>query len=295
MTTKLGIDYETLKGHKPDLIYASITGFGDTGPWSQRPGLDAITQSMSGLMSVTGYPGSDPVKVGVPATDLTAGLFGTIGILNAYIHRLRTGVGQRVGASLFEAGLSFAIHESNEYWSTGNVPGPLGSGHRFAAPYQSLRTRDGYVTVGAGTDKLWEKFCGAIGRDDLLTDSRFAGNAKRMAHIPELVEELEQTLMTDDTDAWVDKIIAVGVPAGPLLNYQQVLEAEHTYARHMVVEYDHPTQGRLKTLGTPFKLSEVPNNGVKAAPMLAQHTDEIFGELGVPPERLAELREQGVL
>jgi formyl-CoA transferase len=250
---------------------------------------------MSGLMSVTGYPGSDPVKVGVPATDLTSGLFGAIGILNAYIYRLRTGVGQRVGASLFEAGLALAIHESNEYWSTGRVPGPLGSGHRFAAPYQSLRTKDGYVTVGAGTDKLWERFCAALGREDLLEDERFAGNAKRMEHIPELVEELEQTLATDTTDAWVDRIIAVGVPAGPLLNYQQVLEAEHTHARHMVVEYEHPRRGTLKTLGTPFKLSEVPLNGVQAAPMLAQHTDEVFGELGLAPERIAELREKGVL
>jgi crotonobetainyl-CoA:carnitine CoA-transferase CaiB-like acyl-CoA transferase len=295
VTMKLGIEYETLRERRPELIYASITGFGESGDWARRPGLDAITQAMSGLMSITGYPGSDPVKLGVPITDLAAGMFGAIGILGAYIGRQQTGVGQRVSTSLFEAGLALGIHEASEYWSTGRVPGPLGSGHRFAAPYQALRTKDGHVTVGAGTDRLWDRLCTAIGREDLLADERFAGNAKRMENIEELVEELERTLVTDTSEAWAEKIVAAGCPAGPILDYREVLESPHTLARQMVVEYDCPGRGTLKTLGSAVKLSEMPVNGVRAAPGLGEHTDDILGEVGVDSERLAALRAEGVL
>ena len=294
-TVKLGIDYETLRELRPELIYATITGFGDGGPWADRPGLDAITQAMSGLMSVTGYPGMDPVKLGVPATDLTAGLFCAIGVVSAYVQRLSTGEGQRVATSLFQAGVAYGIHEASQYWETGRVPEPLGSGHRFAAPYQALRTNDGYVTVGAGTEKLWERFCGAIGRTDLFDHPRFATNADRMTNLPELVEALEETLVTDTSEAWTDKIIAAGVPAGPILDYAHVLEHEHTHAVGMVVEYEHPRQGRLKTLGSPVRFGGAVKNGVTPAPLLAQHTVEVLAEIGIDEARIAELREQGIL
>jgi crotonobetainyl-CoA:carnitine CoA-transferase CaiB-like acyl-CoA transferase len=294
-TTKLGIDYETLRELRPELIYATITGFGDAGPWAERPGLDAIAQAMSGLMSITGYPGMDPVQVGVPATDLTAGLFCTIGIVSAYVQRMTTGEGQRVETSLFQAGLAYGIHESSQYWESGRVPEPLGSGHRFAAPYQALRTKDGYVTVGAGTEKLWERFCGAIGRMDLFDHPQFARNADRMQNLTELVAELERTLATDTSEAWTDKIIEAGVPAGPILDYADVLEHEHTHAVGMVVEYEHPRQGRLKTLGVPVKLSAAPQNGVTPAPLLAQHTEEVLADIGIDADRIAELREKGVV
>ncbi len=294
-TKKLGIDYETLASIRPELIYASITGFGDSGPYALRPGLDLITQAMSGIMSVTGPRGGEPVKAGVPVTDLTSGLFGAIGILNAYIVRLTTGEGQLVTSSLFEAGVSLGIHESAELWSRGTVPRPLGSGHRLAAPYQALRAQDGYLTVGAGTDKLWERMCEAIDRTDLLSDERFAGNSKRMENLEALEQELERTLQGAPVEHWVERIIAVGVPAGPILDYQQVLEDPHTLAREMVIEIDHPRHGRIKSLGSPVKLSKSSRGTPRPAPLLGEHTDEALGELGVEPEQIASLRRLGVV
>ena len=294
-TKKLGIDYETLSALRPELIYASITGFGDSGPYALRPGLDLITQGMSGIMSVTGPRGGDPVKAGVAVTDLSSGMFGAIGILNAYIVRLKTGEGQFVSSSLFEAGVSLAIHESAEMWGRGTIPGPLGSGHRLAAPYQGLRAQDGWLTVGAGTDKLWERFCGAIGREDLLRDERFLGNSKRMENLEVLEQELERTLVTQPVEHWVELMIDAGVPAGPILNYQQVLEDPHTLAREMVIEIDHPKAGRIKSLGSPVKLSKSPLGTPLYPPLLGEHTDEFLLELGIDSDRVAELRERGVV
>jgi formyl-CoA transferase len=222
-------------------------------------------------------------------------MFGAIGILNAYIARLRTGEGQFVSSSLFEAGVSLAIHESAELWSRGTVPGPLGSGHRLAAPYQALRAQDGWLTVGAGTDKLWERFLGAIGRDDLMSDERFLGNGKRMENLEQLEQELERTLRTQPVEHWVPLIIDAGVPAGPILNYQQVLEDPHTLAREMVIEIDHPKAGRIKTLGSPVKLSKSPLGVPRHPPVLGEHTDELLSELGIEPERIAQLRERGAV
>jgi formyl-CoA transferase len=294
-TKKLGIDYETLSAMRPELIYASITGFGDSGPYAARPGLDLITQGMSGIMSVTGARGGEPAKAGVAITDLSSGMFGAIGILGALIHRSATGEGQLVTSSLFEAGVALAIHESAELWSRGTIPGPLGSGHRLAAPYQALRAKDGHLTVGAGTDKLWERFCAAIGRQDLLADERFAGNSKRMENLEALEQELERTLQTEPVDHWVELIIDAGVPAGPILNYEQVLSDPHTLARRMVIDVDHPKAGRIKSLGSPVKLSKAPMNGVRHPPVLAEHSDEILSEFGVEPERITLLRERGIL
>jgi crotonobetainyl-CoA:carnitine CoA-transferase CaiB-like acyl-CoA transferase len=294
-TTKLGIDYAALSARRPELIYASITGFGDTGPYALRPGLDLITQGMSGIMSVTGPRGGEPVKAGVAITDLSSGMFGAIGILNAYIVRLKTGEGQFVSSSLFEAGLSLAIHESSELWGRGTVPGPLGSGHRLAAPYQGLRAKDGWLTVGAGTDKLWDRFCRAIGREDLITDERFLGNARRMENLEALEEELERTLRTEPVDHWVPLIIDAGVPAGPILNYQQVLEDPHTLARKMVIEIDHPKAGRIKSLGSPVKLSKSPLGTPRHPPLLGEHTDELLAEFGIESDRAAGLRDRGVV
>jgi crotonobetainyl-CoA:carnitine CoA-transferase CaiB-like acyl-CoA transferase len=295
VTQKLGIDYATLSALRPELIYASLSGFGDTGPYAKRPGLDLITQGMSGIMSVTGTRGGEPVKVGVAITDLSSGMFGAIGILSAYVSRLLTGEGQFVSSSLFEAGVSLGIHESSEFWSQGTVPGPLGSGHRFSAPYQALRAKDGYLTVGAGTDKLWEKLCAAIGREDLLADERFAGNLKRMENLEALEHELERTLQAEPVEVWVERIIAAGVPAGPILDYSQVLEDPHTLARGMVTDVEHPVAGTVKTLGSPVKLSKARLSDIRPAPLLGQHTDEILAQFGLEPDRVAGLRERGVV
>jgi formyl-CoA transferase len=216
VTKRLGVDYPALSAINDRLIYASISGFGQTGPYASRPGYDLIAQAMSGLMSVTGDAAGEPAKCGVPVADLSAGLYCAVGILTAYIVRERTGRGQYIDTSLYEAALALSVWETAELWSTGHVPRPLGSAHRMSAPYQALRTRDGHVTVGANNPRLWQRLCQALGREDLLSDPHFTTNADRMANRKALAAELETVLKKRDTDEWVALLLDVGVPAGPL-------------------------------------------------------------------------------
>ncbi len=295
VTTRLGVDYPTLREVNPGLIYASISGFGQTGPYASRPGYDLIAQAMSGVMSVTGEPGSEPVKCGVPIADLSAGLFCTVGILSAYIARQSTGVGQHVDTSLFESALALSIWETAELWGAGRVPQPFGSAHRLNAPYQALRTRDGFVTVGGNNQRLWTRLCETVGLPDLVKDPRFATNPDRMAHREALVAELESALKDRDTDDWVEALLAAGVPAGPIRNYEQVCEDPHTQAREMVVDMSHPVEGVIHGLGIPIKLSETPGRIRRAAPLLGQHTDEVLERCGYTREQIVGLRERGAV
>jgi crotonobetainyl-CoA:carnitine CoA-transferase CaiB-like acyl-CoA transferase len=279
VAARLGADYETLRAINPRLIYASISGFGQTGPYALRPGFDLIAQGAAGVMSVTGEPDGNPVKAGVPVSDLSAGLFCAIGILSALHSRAATGEGQRIDTSLWEGALALGIWETAELWKTGIAPRPLGSAHRLTAPYQALRTRDGHVTVGGNNQKLWLRLCAAIGREELADDPRFATNADRMANRPELVAELESVMVEHDTAHWVDALLDAGVPAGPILDYAQVVDDPHTRARDMVVEMEHPEAGTVYGLGIPIKLSATPGTIRRPAPLLGQHTNEILAEL----------------
>jgi formyl-CoA transferase len=280
VAARLSADYETLRAINPRLIFASISGFGQTGPYAQRAGYDLIAQGLSGVMSITGEPGGDPVKCGVPVGDLSAGLFCAVGILSALAARARTGRGQQVDTSLFEGALAFSVWETAELWATGNVPEKLGSAHRLTAPYQALRTRDGHLTVGANTQRLWERLCAAIGREDLLADERFALNPDRMANRAELQAELEETLGVRGTDEWVAALEQAGVPAGPIHDYAEVFADPHTQAREMEVEMEHPEEGTVRGLGIPVKLSETPGSVRRAAPLLGQHSAEVLREAG---------------
>jgi crotonobetainyl-CoA:carnitine CoA-transferase CaiB-like acyl-CoA transferase len=275
---RLSADFQTLASINPRLIYASISGFGQTGPYAQRPGFDLIAQGAAGVMSVTGEPGGTPVKAGVPVSDLSAGLFCAIGILSALHSRARTGEGQWIDTSLWEGALALGIWETAELWATGRPPQPLGSAHRLTAPYQALRTRDGHVTVGGNNDKLWRRLCATLGRDDLPGDPRFATNADRMANRAALVAELEQALAPKTTAEWVGTLLEAGVPAGPILDYAQVVADPHTRAREMVVEMEHPEAGTVNALGIPVKLSATPGSIRRPAPLLGQHNDEVLGE-----------------
>ncbi|HEY6888842.1 MAG TPA: CoA transferase [Solirubrobacter sp.] len=279
VAARLSAGYDTLRALNPRLIYASISGFGQTGPYALRPGFDLIAQGAAGVMSVTGEPGGDPVKAGVPVSDLSAGLFCAVGILSALAARERTGEGQRVDTSLWEGALALGIWETAELWQTGVAPQPLGSAHRLAAPYQALRTRDGHVTVGGNNEKLWRRLCLVLGREDLPEDPRFAANADRMRNRPALVEELERATTARDTAEWVDALLEAGVPAGPILDYAQVVDDPQTRAREMVVEMEHPEAGTVRGLGIPVKLSATPGTIRRPAPLLGQHTDEILAEL----------------
>lgn len=283
---KLGIDYATLKEKNPRLIYGSISGFGQTGPYAMRPGFDLIAQGMAGVMSVTGEPGGDPVKSGIPIGDLSAGLFCAVGILTAYIAREQTGEGQYVDTSLFEGALALSIWESAELWATGRIPQAFGSAHRLTAPYQALRTRDGYVTVGGNNQRLWSGLCEALGRPELVDDPRFATNPDRMANRADLVAELEGVLAERDTADWVETLLAAGVPAGPINDYKQVFDDPHTQAREMMVEMEHPVEGTIRGLGIPIKLSGTPGTVRRAAPLLGEHTEEVLEEAGLSREEI---------
>lgn len=276
---RLGIGFQAVAARNERLVYASISGFGQSGPWADRPGFDLIAQGMSGVMSVTGYPDGTPVKCGIPISDLAAGLYAANAIQAALLARERTGHGQHVETSLFEAALGLSVWEATEYWATGEAPRPLGSGHRLSAPYQAFRARDGFLTIAALTTRQWERLCKVLERPDLVTDVRFSANAERLAHLEALVFEIERTLASRTVEEWVTLLLDEGVPCGPILDYAQVFEAPHTLARHMVEVVDHPVDGPVRTLGFPVRMSGTPPRVRRAPPLLGEHTSAILSAL----------------
>ena len=277
---RLGLGYDALAAINPRLVYASISGFGGSGPYRNRGGFDLVAQGMSGLMSVTGFPGGPPAKVGVPITDIGAGSFTAFGILAAYLHAQRTGQGQQVDASLLEAGIAYTVWESSEYFASGEIPGPLGSAHRVNAPYQALRTADGYINIGAASQPTWEQFCRAIGQDALIDDPRYREPNDRKARESELATLLETILMEHTTDHWLTQLDAAGVVAGPIYDMAQVYADPQAQAREMRVTLDDPDLGTLHNIGIPVKLSATPGRIRHRAPALGEHTREVLREHG---------------
>lgn len=279
VAARLKMDYETLKKINPKLVYASISGFGQTGPWAQRPGFDLMAQAMSGVISATGLPDSEPVKSVVPVGDLGAALLAVYGILSALIGRARTGEGAFVDASLFEAALGLSLWETNEYFATGKSPGPIGTVNRMSAPYQAVKASDGFFVIGAANDKLWSAFLPVIGRPDLADDPRFKGSSQRLANRVALLEILAPIFETRTVEQWVDALLAAGVPAGPILDYGQALNNEHAAAREMVKDIAHPTEGTFKSLGFPVKVSGGAQSVRRHPPLLDEHREQILDEL----------------
>jgi formyl-CoA transferase len=292
---RLGVGWDALRAVNPRLVYCSISGFGGTGPYAARGGYDLIAQGMSGIISVTGDENGEPAKSGVPISDLAAGLFGAYGVLAALEHRERTGEGQLVDTSLLEAAMALTVWESCEYWVTGQAPGPLGSAHRLAAPYQAIRASDGYFTVGANNDKLFGALCRAIERPDLAGDARFATNGARMTHRAALIDEIEKTTAAETRAHWLARLDTAGVPSGSINTYPEALADPHTLARDMVVDLVHPGAGPIKALGIPVKLSDTPGAVDRPAPLLGEHTTEILTELGYSDFELRALRDSGVV
>ena len=292
---RLGLGYPELSKLKPDLVYCSISGFGATGPYRNRGGFDLVAQGMSGLMSITGHPDRPPAKVGVPMTDISAGLLAANGILCAYIHAQRTGQGQMVDTSLMEAGISYTIWESSVYFTDGEIPGPLGSAHRVSAPYQALRTKDGYINLGAATQPTWEQFCRAIDRDDLINDVRFKVPGDRKKNEVELAELLEESLTQKTTDQWMELLEKAGVVAGPIYNMEQVYQDPQVQARDMLVDLEDPQLGTLHNIGIPVKLSKTPGRIRHRAPGLGEHTLEILKETGFSKDEVDDLVRAGVV
>ncbi len=290
----LGIDYATIKGRNPGVIYCSVSGYGQTGPYRERPALDLIMQGMSGVMSITGEPERPPVKVGVPVADLTAALFAANAIQGALIARGRTGQGQLVDVSLFEAAVALEVWETSGYFATGETPAPLGSAHRVSAPYQAFRTADGYVTLGATTPRTWGALCRALGMEELETDPRFATNAQRKANEPALAAIIEAVTRREPSDAWYRRLEREGVPCGILNRVDQVVADPQLAERGFFHDVPHPGGGRVRVSGSPIHLSETPVRLGRAGPLLGEHNDEILAELGLSPAERATLRAAGV-
>ena len=292
---RLGIGYERLSKLKPSLIYCSISGHGGTGPYKDRGGFDLIAQGMSGLMSITGVPDGPPVKVGVPITDISAGILAANGVLCAYIHAQRTGQGQLVDTSLLEAGIVYTIWESSGYFADGEIPGPLGSAHRVSAPYQAMRTSDGYINIGAPTQRTWEQLCRAIGQEELIEDQRFKEPGDRKAREGELADLLEETFSQQSTAYWLETLEKAGMVAGPINNIAQVYDDPQVIAREMKVDLEDPDLGTLHNIGIPVKLSATPGRIRRRAPMLGEHSWEILTESGFAEKEIEELFDSGVV
>ena len=290
---RLGLDYDTVQELNPGIIYCSISGFGRTGPYAERAGFDLIAQGMSGVMSFTGIPGSPPVKVGVPMADLNAGLYSAYGILSAYIHRLKTGLGQYLEVSIMEAALAYTVWESASYFATGQIPPPLGSSHRLSAPYQALRTSDGHITIGAPNQSNWQRMCQAIGRQDLLELEKYSDNAGRLINREALEKDLEETFGTRTTDEWCEILDNAGVPAGPIYDMAQVWKDEQVQARDMDVSLEHPTVGTTHNIGLAAKLYGSPGKIHSPAPLMGQHTREVLSEAGFSDDEIDSLIDSG--
>jgi crotonobetainyl-CoA:carnitine CoA-transferase CaiB-like acyl-CoA transferase len=289
----MGLGWDTLSERSPGLVYCAITGFGSTGPLGSQGGFDLIAQGLSGLMSITGEgPGREPVKVGAPITDITAGILGALGVVAALHERTRTGRGRRVETSLFEAGITQTFWQSAITLATGESPGPLGSAHPLAAPYQAFRTADGWINVGASNEGTWARLVAALEADGLGADPRFRTNADRMVNLEALVGALAPRFATRPTAYWLRTLEEAGVPAGPVASIGEMLAHPQTTARGMVAEVAHARLGRVRTLGSPIKLSgELSKEPGRGAPILGEHTREVLLEHGLTEDEVGALLE----
>ncbi|MGI9303159.1 MAG: CaiB/BaiF CoA transferase family protein [Gammaproteobacteria bacterium] len=293
---RLGLGYETLRATNPGLIYCEISGFGRTGPYAERAGFDLIAQGMSGLMSITGEgPGRPPVKCGAPMTDITAGIVAAMGVLAAYAHRLKTGEGQRVDTSLFEAGIVHTYWQSAIAFATGESPGPLGSAHPLNAPYQAFQTSDGWITVGAANQANWLKLLAALQSEHLHKDPRFGNNDARMKNLEALIETLAPIFAQRTSGEWLARLERAGVPAGPILDIDHMHRDPQARARQMVLSVPHSAAGDVETLGHPVTFSATPAEVTRGAPLLGEHTREILGEHGYSGAEIDELVRRGVV
>jgi crotonobetainyl-CoA:carnitine CoA-transferase CaiB-like acyl-CoA transferase len=293
---KLGLGYESLKKVNPGLIYCAISGFGRTGPYAERGGFDLIAQGMSGLMSFTGEgPGRPPCKVGAPVTDITAGILAALGVLGAYTHKLKTGDGQIVDTSLYEAGIIHTYWQSAIALATGIAPGPMGSAHPLNGPYQAFEASDGWFTVGAANQRNWERLLEAMESSELADDPRFKTNIDRMDNLKELEAALAPIFKTRTRSEWLERMEAAGVPGGPVMDVCEMFEDPHAQARDMIPTVHHEKLGDVKTIGLPIKLSETPGKVATGAPLFGQHTAEVLGEYGFAEDEISALVYEGAV
>jgi crotonobetainyl-CoA:carnitine CoA-transferase CaiB-like acyl-CoA transferase len=293
---KYGLGYEQLAKTHPRLIYCSITGFGQTGPYAPRPGYDALIQAMGGVMSLTGEPNGSPQKVGVPVADLFAGLYGCIGILAAVNHRNSTGQGQQIDIGMLDTHVAWLANQGMNYLATGENPARLGNQHPNIAPYQEFPTKDGYLILAVGNDPTFERFCKAFGQEALLADPRFATNPIRVQNRQLVTDTLTPVMKSKTTAEWIDALEALKIGCGPINTLEQVFADPHVQAREMVVEMAHGSGETVKVIANPVKLSATPPSYRSAPPVLGEHTDDVLASvLKMSASDIAALREKGIL
>jgi crotonobetainyl-CoA:carnitine CoA-transferase CaiB-like acyl-CoA transferase len=292
---KLGLGYDTLKVENPGLIYCAISGYGRTGPYADKGGFDLIAQGFAGLMSITGEPGRPPVKTGNAVSDMNAGILGAVGILAAYVHKLKTGEGQLVDTSLADAALQQTYWHAAVWFATQKSPEPTGSAHILTAPYQAFEASDGWINIGGANQANWERICSVLGHPEWREDPRFATNRDRMAHRETLVALMNAVLRQRSRDAWQAEFDAAGVPAGPVHTIGEALSHPQTLARNMVLELEHPQAGTTHAIGCPIQFSATPTESTAPAPLLGQHTRELLVEFGLSEDEIQTLIDRGVV
>ncbi|WP_338844456.1 CaiB/BaiF CoA-transferase family protein [Massilia sp. W12] len=297
---RYGLDYDSLKAIKPDIVYCSVTGFGQDGPYAARPGYDFLIQGMGGLMSITGQrddlPGGGPQKVGVALVDLMTGMYSTVAILAALTHRDKTGEGQYIDMALLDVQVAMLANVGSNYLCSGKAPQRWGNDHANIVPYQTFRCADGYIIVTAGNDGQFRKFCEVGGRPELADDARFASNPLRVQNRSTLVPMLEEMALSKSKAEWIAQLEAASVPCGPINNVQEVFDNEQVQARGMAIDVPHPTAGSVKLVRNPMRLSATPCDFSKAPPLLGQHTGDVLQELlGLDEEKIAQLKAQQVI
>lgn len=292
---RFGVGYQAVHAVNPRLVYASISGFGQDGPYRDRIAYDLILQGMGGLMGTTGEDGGPPIKVGVAVTDIAAGMFAAFAVLAALRVRDRTGKGQQVDVSMLDSQVAWMTYQAGYYFATGENPKRLGSAHPSLVPYQAFRTKDGYVNVAVGSERIWRRFVVAIGAPHLGDDPRFKTNPDRVKHRAALIAVLEPVLAARTTREWAETFEGSGVPAGPIYLLSDLFNDPQVRHRQMVVDVDHPRAGRIKQTGVPMKLSETPGRIASPPPLLGQHTEDILRELGFDATETASLRSRGAV
>lgn len=293
--TRLGIDYPALSATNPAIVLASISGFGEDGPYAGRPGFDQVAQGMGGLMSITGLPGQGPVRVGIPIADLSAGLYAAIGILIALLERQVSGRGQWIRTSLIEAQIAMLDFQAARWTIAGEVAGQAGNDHPTSIPTGVFETADGSITIAAGGEAMWQRLCTALDADDLRQDPDFADDDLRSRNRAKLNAGIERRLKSDTRKNWIDRLNEAGVPAGPIYTIDRMFADPHV--RHLSMErpVDHPTMGRIDVVGHPVRMNRSGLAEYRAAPERGQHTDEILAEFGLDPGIVADLRRRGIV
>lgn len=290
---RLGFSYEAVKKRNPDMVYASISGFGQSGPDYQRTAYDLIVQGISGMMSITGHADGPPTRLGVPIADIGGGMFAAYAIVAALFDRERTGEGSFVDVSMLGGQVALLTYQAGLYLSTNAVPGQLGNAHPMIAPYDTFRTVDGYVNIAVGNDSLWQRFCAALELHDFAADERFADNAGRSTNRGALYAAIEPRLAELTTDQVVRLLDGAGVPCGPIRDVAQAMDDAQTRSQNLVLEVEHPTIGRLELSGAPFHFDGEPVRARQAPPLLGEQTAQILGEAGYTLDEIAALVASG--